>query len=446
MESGKNIKPLNYIAFKRTIDVSKRDQINNPDCKDAIETLKITVVDGTPYYQCTPDDKYTPNVWLPFSMIKGSKPLPKGNNLTDGLSESFVYRHDKTSFGGALREQPDSIKHDDSEELKTYYNFSTSKHNHATYSIISKKSLITAHRLTIGSKCNANMLMISYAPLNSEEKRAKDIPLLFNNKEEATVTNPDSVNDWLISQGARFVTNALVPSGLHTMAWKDVRPKLTIDIAASISTATREARTSIEPAHSDHMDAKQTTMELAEYWDKLSPNERHNLLRDYKKDEEIVNEQASRAEQCPFKVINKYSMGNHALNVFVKEFQIAIIELNRKNDTAKTKASNIGAMVEDLLLKEAKASGSLDEAVRVLAGACMKGTPLYNQLCKKTGTFGSKIFKESEDNTCFKRIQKAAQVANAAIGSDPENENSKQMTKAGAKASIKPLGTRPAGS
>lgn len=164
---------------------------------------KMTVVDGQPYYQSTGRNSGVPEIWFPFIMMSGTKPI---------MSIPEIYNQDSIK---AAKVKP-SIK-------DPYYII---KLSHTTLKApdiarVENDAILASTRMPLKSALIASSRLTGInfpertlinARLSPEEFKLAQDPFIMEEKPLFTSRNPDDINQWLIIQGATGVPTLLQKS------------------------------------------------------------------------------------------------------------------------------------------------------------------------------------------------------------------------------------------
>ncbi|MHB1949032.1 MAG: hypothetical protein ACYCQI_13070 [Gammaproteobacteria bacterium] len=164
---------------------------------------KMLVIDGQPYYQSTGVNSKNPNIWFPFIMIKGTKPINL-EKLPPSISKEAFHRHWKKKKKRYIKKFLDCYLHAprifpkkpdlDAAERKLNQRIPT------------KETLIVSARLSGEAfpqkKLAAAGLSTGELALAKKTLRLKALPV-------SIINDPDEANQWLISQGAMIAGRVL---------------------------------------------------------------------------------------------------------------------------------------------------------------------------------------------------------------------------------------------
>jgi hypothetical protein len=161
---------------------------------------KVVIVNGIPYYCSTGSNSSCPNVWFPFISLRGTKPvniecLPfylskeKLNRIFRNFEPTYIVKLDALYFIQETELFP-GIDPDDGFAGR----------------ISTKETLITSLRLSGEHFPPDKLALVNLSP---EEKLLAKQPLIIQENPLYTISNPDTVNKWLVSEGA-VIASALL--------------------------------------------------------------------------------------------------------------------------------------------------------------------------------------------------------------------------------------------
>ncbi len=152
---------------------------------------KITVINGQPYYQSSGKNSDSPEVWFPFLMVVGSKQIQLEH---DSLAINYHCEQISKVFNNMTIGYV--LKHEFLKDSAPSNRFPT------------KETMITS--LQLGSPLN---LMRKYRLLGDENlKLTEDSIELVEHTNNAIISDPDDINNWLVQQGATFAKTVLTNS------------------------------------------------------------------------------------------------------------------------------------------------------------------------------------------------------------------------------------------
>jgi hypothetical protein len=210
------------------------------DSKDS--DRKIVVVDGQPYYQSTGRNSGYSGIWFPFILIRGNKFSVK--NLPKNYKKEMCRRVWKTHDIGYIFKYEDYVIRTDI-KLKKDKLLKEGR-------LPTKQTLIDSVRL--GSKISDKTLI--RAGLNRTEiDDARNNPITLEHPEYKS-SHPDSINTWLIKQGAatvKRVTRAMSLADVKqaTTEWETHKKGLFSAFGLFSSAESAALKTSLEEAKND---------------------------------------------------------------------------------------------------------------------------------------------------------------------------------------------------
>ncbi|MHB1949231.1 MAG: hypothetical protein ACYCQI_14075 [Gammaproteobacteria bacterium] len=167
---------------------------------------KMVVIDGQPYYQSTGQSSKNKNIWFPFIILKGSQSL-NYFNLPSYLEPLFIKKEADLHHSTYIVKLLQDYWSDKSQQV--FFNLLPSTKNKELISRIpTKQMLITASRLS--GKDFPEAFLVA-AKLDEKQMALAKTPIQLTQHPVFSSSNPDKINQWLVSQGASCAKRLLTP-------------------------------------------------------------------------------------------------------------------------------------------------------------------------------------------------------------------------------------------
>jgi hypothetical protein len=165
------------------------------------EPRKMLVFNGVPYYRSTGHNSTYANIWFPFMLMRGTRPV-NINGLPSNLYKDR-YENSKETF-------PVYIVKLDAGYFNPTPMLFTGVHpadEPLALRLPTKETIVTSVRLSGDYFPQDKLALVS---LSAEEQKLTKEPILLAKDPIFTTSDPDKINDWLINQGAT-IARALLP-------------------------------------------------------------------------------------------------------------------------------------------------------------------------------------------------------------------------------------------
>lgn len=177
---------------------------------------KIVIIGGQPYYESTGRNSNAKGTWLPFVMMVGTKVAKVNGNFV--IPNELQHDYHLPNKPAELRYQIELLLNDARRSktntrvlIKAEYDILNPNFNESNQirpvlingRISTKKDLINSMRLGGGLWNDPESKSIALSFLNHEEQELASQPINIEvDAETLTTSDPDVINDWLLSNGA----------------------------------------------------------------------------------------------------------------------------------------------------------------------------------------------------------------------------------------------------